>query len=307
MNESQRCAGLNVTPSGLQFVEVEKVSDQYIISNIDHALINPSINFIDNIDSSSAAQIQNAFDEIKNRNSITSSFLSFTLPPELFITIQLPYDNNLQHNEVIEEFRWELSMLFPFQSADELAVKYYQLGQQSPPGSTIALVVAVNKKNLLFCKNFCKKNNITPRFVDNASVSANYLICNNFRTDNGLRSVNVYYSSSLVTLFINNLSKPFFVKEFSRSNENYLRALAGTLSTEQINKIVSHPELKAFVTGENINDELISGLNSATSLNFKRCNPFDMFSVKNGIINSSQQADNLVLFTPAVGIASRFT
>jgi Tfp pilus assembly PilM family ATPase len=252
-------------------------------------------------------QIQNAFDEIKNRNTLTSSLLSFTLPPELFVTIQLPYDNNLQHNEVIEEFRWELSMLFPFQSADELAVKYYQLGKPAPPGSTLALVVAVNKKNLLFCKNFCKKNNITPRFVDNASVSANYLICNNFRSDNGSILVNIYNSSSSVTLFINNFSKPFFFKEFSRSNVNYLKAISDTLSSEMVLKRVIDPDIKALVTGENINDKLISDLSSATGVNFKRFNPFDIFKVKNGIINSIQQVNNLVQFTPAVGIASRFT
>jgi Tfp pilus assembly PilM family ATPase len=306
MNELQRCAGLNISSSGLQLVEVEKLSDQYIVSSIDQASISPPINFVDIIDSATTLQIQNAFDEIKNRNSIKSSLLSFTLPPELFVTIQLPYDNNLQHNEVIEEFRWELSMLFPFQSADELAVKYYQLGKQAPPGSTLALVVAVNKKNLLFCKNFCKKNNITPRFVDNASVSVNYLINNNFRSENGSVSINVYYSSASLTLFINNLSKPFFVKEFSRSNENYLKTLSETLSKEMVIRRVTIPDLKAFVTGENINDELISSLNSATDLNFKRFNPFDMFKVKNGIINSSLQADNFISFIPAVGIASRF-
>lgn len=307
MNELQRCGGLNITSSKLQIIEIEKFSDQYIISNIDQASINPSINFTDNIDSAASAQIQSAFDDIKARNAIKSSFLSFTLPPELFITIQLPYDNNLQHNEVIEEFRWELSMLFPFQSADELAVKFYQLGKQAPPGSTYALVVAVNKKNLLFCKNFCKKNNITPRFVDNASVSANYLISSSYRSEKGVNSVNVYYSSSSVTLFINNFSKPFLVKEFSKADKNYLRAIAETLSAEPVNKIVGNADLQTFVTGENINDELISDLNSATGLNFRRFSPLEIFKVKDGIINSYSQLNDIVSFTPAAGIASRFT
>jgi hypothetical protein len=225
----------------------------------------------------------------------------------MFITIQLPFDNNLQHNEVIEEFRWELSMLFPFQSADELGVKYYQLGKQTPPGSTLALVVAVNKNNLLFCKNFCKKNNITPRFVDNASVSANYLICNNFRSENGSRSVNLFFSLSSVTLFINNFSKPFFVKVFSRSNENYLKAISAVLSDEMVFKRTANHDLKAYVTGEDISEEIISKLNSATGLNFERFNPFDLFKIKNGIINSEFRIDNQTQFTPAVGIASRFT
>ncbi len=123
-------------------------------------------------------QLQTAFDEIKIRNPISSNIASFTLPPELFITIQLPYEANLNQKEIREEFNWEISQLFPFISVEELAIKFYELEGSFLPGKNNALVVALNKNFLLLIKNFCLKNNLTPKLVDNASITANSFINN---------------------------------------------------------------------------------------------------------------------------------
>ena len=45
MNGTQRSIGFNLTTSRLQFVEVEKVSDQINISNLGQSVVSPSINF----------------------------------------------------------------------------------------------------------------------------------------------------------------------------------------------------------------------------------------------------------------------
>jgi hypothetical protein len=87
-----KCVGINITASRLQFVEVEKELNQLLISNIGQTFISPPLNFEDQVEANIQNQLQTAFDEIKIRNPVNCNFTSFTLPPELFITIQLPYD-----------------------------------------------------------------------------------------------------------------------------------------------------------------------------------------------------------------------
>ena len=87
MNGIQRCAGINITTSRLQFVEVEKETEQLLITNLGQTFISPSINFDNQLENLLPAQIQTAFNELNIKNPINSNFVSFTLPPELFITI----------------------------------------------------------------------------------------------------------------------------------------------------------------------------------------------------------------------------
>jgi len=114
MTEHQSCVGLNLTASKLQFVEIEKESDNLLVSNFGQAFISPAIYFDEQNELQILEQLQASFDELRIRKQIKSSTVSFTLPPELFITIQLPYDSNLNQSELREEFNWEISQLYPF-------------------------------------------------------------------------------------------------------------------------------------------------------------------------------------------------
>ncbi len=306
MTEPQSSTGINISFSGLQIIEAVKVSHLYSIENLDQTFISPPLNFDDGNETLLETQIQNAFEEIKSRNQVNITVASFTLPPELFITIQLPYDNNLQHEELIEEFRWELSLLYPFISSDELAIKYYRLENKSLSEHKFVLVVALNKKYLLFCKKFCKMNNLTPKFVDNASVSANHFINNFFSIDNGFSTINIYNSRNSMTLFINNSSKPVYVKVFPKSGSDFIKTIAEELSIKSLEWIKTEPYLEAFITGDYTGDELIDELYSSTSINFKKLNPLELLNVKPGIIVSGLSNQQNYTFTSAAGIASRF-
>ncbi|MBK9099022.1 MAG: hypothetical protein IPM14_13045 [bacterium] len=168
MDVFQSYAVVNVTASRLQFIELEKISNQIFISNIGQTFLSPSINFDEPVEDIILPQLQNAFDEIKIRCNFKSNLVSFTLPSELFYTIQLPYDANLTQKEIREEFNWEISQLFPFIPVDDLAMKFYELDNKFLPGKNNALVVALPKKYLILLKNFCSINNLQPRLVDNA-------------------------------------------------------------------------------------------------------------------------------------------
>jgi hypothetical protein len=307
MNEMQRCAGINITASRLQFVEVEKELNQLLISNIGQTFISPPINFEDQVEANIQTQLQTAFDEIKIRNPIASSFASFTLPPELFITIQLPYDGNLNQNEIREEFNWEISQLFPYISIDELAIKFYELGNDFLPGKNNALVVALNKKYLIQIKNFCSRNNLIPRLVDSSPIAANSFINNNTGSLKESITINVFNSRYSVTLIVNVSSKPGYVKVFQKQDDGIISSIINELSQAKFSEVLSKPFTNAIISGEDMGIDSLSELQIATGLEFKKFNPFDIVRFKSEFQNHELSSEQFSSFTSATGIASRFS
>lgn len=306
MNGIQRCAGINITASRLQFVEVEKESDQLVVSNIGQTFISPPINFEDQIEGNIQNQLQTAFDEIKIRNPFNSTIASFTLPPELFITIQLPYDSNLNQKEIREEFNWEVSQLFPFIPIADLAIKFYELEKGLSPGKCNALVVALSKKHLLLIKYFCLKNNLTPKLVDNASITANSFLNSSAITGKDSVTVNIFNSRHSTTLFINISSKPVYVKVFQKQEDRIISRIIDDLSKENFKKVLSSPLTNAFISGEEIGTDLLYEIQNSTGLEFKKFNPFNFLRVKPGIPSNEISEELYNTFTSAAGIASRF-
>jgi hypothetical protein len=306
MNGIQRCAGINITASRLQFVEVEKEQDKLVAANIGQTFISPPINFDDQVESNIQNQLQSAFDEIKIRNPLTSNIASFTLPPELFITIQLPYDTKLNQKEIREEFNWEISQLYPFIPIDDLAIKFYELEQELLPGKNNALVVALSKKHLLLIKHFCLKNNLSPRLVDNASITANSFLNTSAIMEKDSVTVNIFNSRHSITLFVNISSKPVYVKVFQKLENSVISRIIEELSQENFKKVLSSPLTNAVISGENIGSDLLSELRNSTGLEFKKFNPFNFLKVKPGIPSNEISEEHYTTFTSAAGIASRF-
>jgi Tfp pilus assembly PilM family ATPase len=306
MIEIQSCAGIDITASRLQFVEVEKESNQLVVANIGQTFISPQINFEDRVEANIQAQLQAAFDEIKIRNPIKCTISSFTLPPELFITIQLPYDANLNQNEIREEFNWEISQLFPFIPIDDLAIKFYELGNGILPGKNNALVVALNKKYLILIKYFCSKNNLTPKLVDSASITANNFICTYTKSDKESVTVHLFNSRYSITIFVNISSKPVYVQVLHKQDDGILSKIINQLSQDNFNRLLNKPFTSAFISGEDLGTDSLSELKKFTGLEFKKFNPFNLIRFKPNLQNNEISDEHFNTFISAVGIASRF-
>jgi len=305
MNEFQRCVGLNLTTSKLQFVEIEKVNNHLIINNAGQTFVSPAIIFKEQDETFIQQQLQAAFDELKIRNSISSNLVSFTLPPELFITLQLPYDENLSQAEVRDEFNWEISQLFPFINNEDLATKFYELDSSLLPAKRNALVVALNKKYLLLIKNFCLKNNLTPKLVDNSSITANSFI-NSFNDVNKSVTIHLFNARDSITLFINISSKPAYVKVFSKQNEYYINKIIEEFSREIFKGVANSSSKSAILSGEDLEGDLLSEIGRGTELVFEKFNPFEIIKFKTDSQNNQIPPDHFSSFISATGVASRF-
>jgi Tfp pilus assembly PilM family ATPase len=306
MNDFQRCVGINLTASKLQFVEIEKESDQLKVFNLGQTFISPPIVYNVKDEAVIQQQLQTSFDELKIRNPISSNNASFTLPPELFITIQLPYEANLTQKEIREEFNWEISQLFPFISVEELAIKFYELDGSFLPGKNNALVVALNKSFLMLIKNFCLKNNLTPKLVDNASITANNFINNYLENDNKSATINIFNSKNSITFFINISSKPAYVKIFPKQDD-YINKLIGEISRDNFRDVVNNSFKSAILSGEELDGELLAEIGRGTELVFEKFNPFEVVKFRPELRKDEITSDQFSSFTSAIGIASRFS
>lgn len=306
MNDFQRCVGINLTASKLQFVEIEKESDQLKVLNLGQTFISPPIVYDVQDDTLIQQQLQTSFDELKIRNPISSNNASFTLPPELFITIQLPYEANLTQKEIREEFNWEISQLFPFISVEELAIKFYELDGSFLPGKNNALVVALNKNFLVLIKNFCLKNNLTPKLVDNASITANSFINNYLESNKKSAMINIFNSKNSITLFINISSKPAYVKVFPKQAD-YINKLIREISRDNFREVLNNSFKSAILSGEELDGDLLAEIGRGTELVFEKFNPFEVIKFEPELRNDEITSDQFSSFTSAIGIASRFS
>jgi Tfp pilus assembly PilM family ATPase len=306
VNALQKFGGINITASRLQIIELEIESNHFSVNNVGQTFLSPVINFDDPAEEIIFPQIQNAFEEIKIRNGFNCSFASFTLPPELFLTIQLPYDSNLNQKEIRDEFSWEISQLFPFVPVEELALKFYDLESKFLQGRNNALVVALPKKYLMLLKKFCSINNLQPKLVDNASISANSFINSSRNEINNFIGINLYNSKNSITLFINISSKPAYIKVFNKSDKNLISTIVNELRQERFEKIFNQSQLSGAICGEDIGIDAIAQLEQELNIKFENFDPFNIIKFKDDAHSFEIPLDYYSSFTPAVGVASRY-
>lgn len=305
MKELPGCAGINLTSSTLQIAEIEKVNNVLQLINAGQTFVRPPINFFNQDENLIQEQLQTAFEELKVKHNIFSNVVSFTLPTEFFITIQLPYDKNLNQQEVKEEINWEISQLYPHLNIDELALKFYEMGSSLFPTKPNALIVALNKRFLKLIKNFCAKNKLTPKLVDSASISANSFI-NFFYSDNKPITIHLFNERNSITLFINIATRPAYVKVIPKQGNDVVNKLLAEFSKDNIKKILSGSLKSAILSGEELENELLEEIGRKTELVFEKLNPFGVIKFKPNNQPEDLLNEQLSSFVPAVGIACRF-
>jgi len=153
-------AGFSISDSKLQVVEVNYLNDQFRLVNVDEIAFDEKINFEVDNEIKISALIQGAFGKLQNKKKLNSKLVSFTLPPELFYLMQIPYDNSLLYQDLLEEFKWELTVLYPFVNQKDLVLQYLEIEKNSFIDVNMALVFAMQRKYLQILDSFCNNNTL---------------------------------------------------------------------------------------------------------------------------------------------------
>jgi Tfp pilus assembly PilM family ATPase len=298
--------GFNLSGTKLQVVEVNYLSDQFRLVNVDEAYFNDPINFENDKETKISALLQGAFDELLIKKNLKSNSASFTLPFELFHTMQIPYDTTLLYQDLIDEFRWEFSVNYPFISTKNLVLQYFEIDRGPFNETNSALVFAVQRRYLQMLDNFCKKNNLKLRFVDNLHIAAERsLSVSNAIVYKGL-TLSVYFNNKFLSLFFAFNGKPLYFKVIPLNDASEITDhLVKETSASSILHIDRNQIEAAFISGDEISPAVVQTLKKTLGLDFIAFNPFDKIRPMPDLYESKLYLEKYNSFSSAAGIAFR--
>ncbi len=299
-------AGLNVSGTKLQLVEVLGSPDGVRLDNLNEVVFTEPIDFKSDNETKSLAQLQAAFDEFRLRKPVKSRTLSFSLPLEMFYISQLPFDNTLLHRDNMEEFKWEFSVMYPFLIPEELILQYLEVEKNMIFTKTTALVYAIERKYLKMLEKFCEQNDLKLGYIDNAHLaSERALALSNSFIKQGLR-LSIYVANKKLSIILSLDGKTISQKVHNLGNQNNIREIIeDELSPTQSKNIMKGLIQAAYITGESVPDALAKQLTGETGITFVSFNPFDKLTTTPKILESTLYSQKYNSFSSAAGIAYR--
>ena len=306
MSGSNINAGLNLSTTKLQVVEIFGSQEQSRLDNLNEVVFNQPLDFKSDRETIILSQLQAAYDEIRKNKPVQSDMLSFSLPLDLFYISQLPYDNTLLERDLIEEFRWEYSIMFPFVKNEDLILQYLEVERNMIYTKNTAIVYGIERKYLKLLEKFCEQNNLKLGYIDNVHLSSeSALALSNSFVNAGLR-LSLYVSDRLMSIIFSLDGHPISQKVYSINNYDDIRQfIVEEISLSKSKNIIKGLIQASYITGERIPDSDVKSLNEATGLNFIVFNPFDKLSANQHLRESSFYSQNYNSFSSATGIAYR--
>ena len=299
-------AGLTVSSSKLQLVEIIKRGDQFLLENIDEAFFTESINFESDKDSKISSMFQGAFNDLAIRKSLLSSTVSFTLPFELFYIYQIPYDNTMLHTDLIEEFRFHFSLLYPFSPVKDLAMQYIEADKGNYSEINTAIVIALQRRYLMLLEKFCRQNSLRLKFVDNIhTASERALSVSQPVTEQNL-VLSVWFNNKYLSVIYSSFGRMIYFKVIPVTDASEISAyLERETKPGGFLKIEKNQIDAAYLCGEDIPLSVAETLRKVLKLNFIHFNPFVNLLPGPGIFKNRNFTDRANSFSAAAGIAIR--
>lgn len=298
-------AGFNVTSSKIQLVEINYKNSDFVLKNVDEVYFDERLKLSEDKETKIISVLQAAFNEIVLRNRLNSKATSFTLPPEIFYTVHLPYDNTLLYNDLYEDIKWQLSVLYPYVFINDLVIRQIEIPANKIVGYDTLLVSAVKRKYLHWLKYFCEENNLKIRFIDNSHFASERALTSSQNIKEGI-SLSLYISSNYLSFIFSLNAKPFLFKTatYNSANEIPQIILKETAPTESINLNRSMIN-NFFITGEDVTKSFVDSLNAGIESDFKLFNPFEKINPDPGLFKNALFSKKAGAFSPAAGIAFR--
>lgn len=299
-------AGFNISSSKLQVVEVNYVGNQFRLVNVDEAYFNDPIDFDSDKDTKIGALLQGAYDELLIKKALNCSSVSFTLPFELFNIMQVPYDNTLLFQDLVDEFKWEFSVLYPFISVKNLVLQFYEVEKNIFNDSGSAIVFGIQRRFLQLMENFSKKNNLKLRFVDNIHIAAERsLSVSNALVYKGL-TLSIHFNNRYLSILFAFNGKPLYFKVIQLNDASEIPDHLIREISESHNLRIEKSQIEAaFISGDEISGSVVQALKKVSGLDFILFNPFDKIRPSTDLYENKYYLDKYNSFSSAAGIAFR--
>ncbi len=306
MNGFENHAGFNITSTKLQVVEVKGESGKIKLANLHEIFFSVPLNFEKDKETILLAKLQAAYDELKIKSKLNCKTVSVALPLNIFYVIQLPFDNTLLYWDLLEEFRWELSVLYPHIQSQELSIQYFEIEKNMYITKSTAIVSAIPRKFIELVANLCKNNSIKLKYIDSAHFAAERsVILSDKAVTQGL-TLSIHISENTTSVLYALDFKPIYTMVCStKSEKEIFDFLEKELSNETAHKINRKFISAAYISGGKVTAELKRKLEFSAGIKLSKFNPFFKIDFETVAENKKISTESLNSFAPAAGIAYR--
>lgn len=297
-------AGINLTESKLQVVEINYRDDSFYLETVDQIIHTENFN-PDLPEEKILSILQNSFDKLNKRKQLITKNISFSLPNNFFKIFEIPYDDSLVKKDLLEHFRWELSVLFPNCEANNFLIQHIEIDKSSFRSEKRAIVIAINKNHISYLKKFCEHNGLQLKFIDNVHLASNaFLYLDKPEIENEI-CLTIYIDQKYSSLSGVEGVHPFYFKVLNPQSQNIFEELTNAISKMEEFKLHISDFKKVLLYGQDIAEEFENKLKSFFGLPLKKVNPFERLKVDEQMKNNPFYKAKFNSFTAAAGIAIR--
>lgn len=297
-------AGINLTETKLQLVEIGSKDDSFCLENIDQTIhqenLTPALS-----EEKIIAIIQESFGRIIKRKKLASKSISFALPNNFFKIFEVPYEDSLVKKDLHEHFKWELSILFPECGKDNYYIQHIQVDKSSLRKEKNAIVFAIDKNLITSINKFCVLNKYELKYIDNVHLASNaFLFVDKRRSGNEL-ALSVYIDSKYSSISAMEGVNPFFFKVLNPVSANIFDDLAAAVNKISEFNISIKDFKKIFLYGQDLTEDFENKLKTFFGPELKRVNPFEHLKAEGNVIDNPLYKIKYNSFAAATGIAIR--
>lgn len=297
-------AGINLTESKLQVVEINYRDDSFYLENVDQIIHTES--FTPALEEEVALSIlQKSYDRLNKRKQLITKNISFSLPNNFFKIFEIPYDDSLVKKDLLEHFKWELSILFPESNPENFLLQHIEIDKSSFRSEKRAIVIAIDKNHVALLNKFCERNDLQLKFVDNVHLASNAFLYLEKPTINNEVCLTIYIDQKYSSLSGVEGVHPFYFKVLNPQSQNIFDELTAAITKMEEFKLHLNDFKKVLLYGQDIAEEFENKLKAFFGLPLKKVNPFERLKVDEQLKNNPFYRIKYNSFTAAAGIAIR--
>ncbi len=296
--------GINLTESKLQAVEINYREDSFYLETVDQIIHTESFN--PNLPEDKLISIlQNSFDKLNKRKQITTKNISFSLPNNFFKIFEIPYDDSLVKKDLLDHFRWEISVLFPENDPDNFLLQHIEIDKSNLRKEKRAIVIAIDKNHVASINKFCDRNNLQLKFIDNVHLASNAFLYLEKQSIENEVCLTIYIDQKYSSLSGVQGVYPFYFKVLNPERQNIFEELTEAVKKMEDYKLHISDFSKVLLYGQDIAEEFENKLKSFFGLPLKKVNPFEKLKISDEMKNNPFYKIKYNSFTSATGIALR--
>jgi len=297
--------GFYFSSSKLQAVELSSEDKKYSIQNISEVYFNEVLDFSSDKDSKILEQLQTSYNEILLDFPVKASSVSFALPNDLFYVMQVPYDISLKSEDLIKEFRWEFSVIYPYLDPEELAIQFIEIPKSNYMKHKTVIVIGVTKKYLQILNTFCKNNNLILRHLEAPHIAAERTFAASKQNLFNKIIFSIFISNKDISIIISDNLRPVYFKLINDIDFNKIpEIIKEELNSNVLIDINIQNADCCFVLSDSLNKTFLERLNIITDISFIPFNLADSLDFASNLENSRylQKANT---FSASAGAALR--